>query len=457
MAHGIFMPKLSSTMETGTILQWFKEEGDPVEIGEPIFEVMTDKINIEVEAYEEGVLLKKYYDVDAETPVNQILGYIGEEGESVPAQSPGIMSDEEEQTSETASVSAPEAVAVEAAGTLEAVAAVSASNEKVRATPAAKRVARENKVELSLVSGTGPNGRVQEQDVLDYINHAPKVTPLARKVAQAEQVDLANITGTGVNGKIVKQDVANTLQPATAVASAVTSSAPAAPAQRKKLSGMRKVIADRMVKSVTTAPHVTLTSEFDMTKVKEIRAQLLPTIEKQTGYRLSFTEIMIKAVGLALSRYPALNAALVGDEIVYNEQVNIGLAVAVEDGLMVPVLKDVNVKGLASLTVEAKQIGKKAREMKLLPDEMKGSTFTISNLGMYAIDGFTPIINQPETAILGIGRIQDKPVVVNKAIEIRPMMVASLSFDHRAIDGAPAAEFLTELKRILENPYELLV
>lgn len=450
MAHVIFMPKLSSTMEVGTILQWFKEEGDPVEIGEPIFEIMTDKINIEVESYDEGILLKRYFEVDDEVPVNQIIGYIGEEGENAPDESPGIQSDEDDAAT---SALAPEAKAEEVAAVAVTTETRVASNEKVRATPAAKRVAKEKQVELALVTGSGPNGRIQEKDVINFVNNAPaqaKVTPLARKVAQAEQVDLENVSGTGVNGKIVKQDITSSIQPKTVVADTK-------PAARKKLSGMRKVIADRMQQSVNTAPHVTLTSDIDMTKVKEIRAQLLPTIEKQTGFRLSFTEIIMKATGLALSRYPSVNASLIGDEIVYNEQVHLGLAVAVEDGLMVPVLKDVNKKGLSELTTEAKEIGKRAREMKLLPDQMKGSTFTISNLGMYAIDAFTPIINLPETAILGIGRIQDKPVVVDKAIEIRPMMVASLSFDHRAIDGAPAAAFLTELKRILENPYELLV
>ncbi|MGM7723888.1 dihydrolipoamide acetyltransferase family protein [Metabacillus sp. Hm71] len=446
MAKEIFMPKLSSTMEVGTLLQWFKEEGDPVEIGEPLFEIMTDKINIEVESYDDGVLLKKYFDVDQEIPVNQIIGYIGEESEEVPAESPGISSDDSsgegsKATTEGTDNSAP----VEEKQLV--------STEKVRATPAARRVAREKKIALTLVTGSGPNGRIHEKDVKHMSENkaaAVKMTPLARKIAQSEQVDVSKITGTGKNGKIVKDDLVNPRRGQNAVAETNQSN-------RKKLSGMRKVIADRMQKSVTTAPHVTLTSDIDMTKVKELRGQLLPTIEKQTGYRLSFTEVIIKAAGMVLSRYPSVNASIINDEIVMNEQINIGLAVALEDGLMVPVLKDVNKKGLSTLTSEAKDIGKRARELKLLPDEMKGSTFTISNLGMYAIDTFTPIINLPETAILGVGRIQDKPVVINQEIVIRPMMAVSLSFDHRAIDGAPAAAFLTELKHVLENPFELLV
>ncbi len=449
MAKEIFMPKLSSTMAVGTLLQWLKEEGETVEIGEPLFEIMTDKINIEVEAYDEGVLLKKYFDVDAEVPVNQIIGYIGEVGEKVPDSSPGIAGEEstaEEQIEEVISERQEEPVLVTNIQ----------KGEKPRATPAARQMARSNKLELVFIKGSGPNGRVHKKDVLSHLEataSASKATPLARKIALAEQVDLSSVTGSGSNGKIVKADVvtANSSKPTPPAANSVPA------AQRRKMTGMRKVIADRMAQSAYTAPHVTLTTEVEMSKVKELRLALLPVIEKQTGFRLSFTDILVKAVGAALARHPQVNVSIDGDEIIQHSQVHIGLAVAVQDGLMVPVIKDVLSKGLAELTSDAKEIGKRARENKLLPDQMKGSTFTISNLGMYAVDAFTPIINQPESAILGVGRIQDKPVAINGALEIRPMMTLSLSFDHRAMDGAPAAAFLTELKQILESPYELLV
>jgi len=444
MAIEILMPKLSSTMEVGTLLQWFKEEGESVEIGEPLFEIMTDKINIEVESYEEGVLLKKYYSVDDEVPVNQIVGFIGQENEAVPDESPGIHSNDLNQTLSTTKNNV--GIKTTEKNQIEVI-----SNEKVRATPAARRVAKEKQIELALISGSGPNGRIHEKDVKnDVQSNQTTITPLAKKMAELEHIDVTSISGTGANGKIVKEDVTALLQDQSNAEEEIT-------VKRKKLSGMRKVIADRMQESITTAPHVTLTSDIDMTKVKELRSQLLPSIEKQTGFRLSFTEVIVKAVGLVLARNPAVNASLIQNEIVYNEHVNIGLAVAVEDGLMVPVLKNVNTKGLSSLTTEAKEIGKLARENKLKPDQLKGSTFTISNLGMFAIDAFTPIINLPETAILGVGRILEKPVVINQEIVIRPMMTVSLSFDHRAIDGAPAAAFLTELKYVLEHPFELLV
>lgn len=255
-----------------------------------------------------------------------------------------------------------------------------------------------------------------------------------------------------MNGKIVKADVVHAITPKPIE----DHTAFGDKENRRKLSGMRKIIADRMAQSAYTAPHVTLTTEVDMLKVKELRSVLIPVVEKQTGLKISFTDILIKAAGTAISRHPQINVSIEGDEIVQHNEINIGLAVAVQDGLMVPVIKNVPAIGLAAVTKAAKDIGKRARENKLLPDQLKGSTFTISNLGMYAIDVFTPIINQPESAILGVGRIQDKPVAINNTIEIRPMMTLSLSFDHRAMDGAPAAAFLTELKQILENPFELL-
>lgn len=444
MAKEIFMPKLSSTMETGTLLEWFKEEGDTVETGEPLFEILTDKINIEVESYDDGILLKKYFDTEDQVPVNHVIGYIGQANEQVPAESPG--------ESGESSKSVQEEITNEKTQNISVTGQVS-SGEKTRATPAARRVAKAQLVELALVHGNGPNGRVHLKDINQYVSTGQlktKITPLAKKIAEQENVDLSAISGSGLNGKIVKQDISATIPEKNKKAS--TSSE-----KRRKISGMRKVIADRMSQSAFTAPHVTLTSEIDMTKVKELRVQLLPIIEKQTGFRLSYTEVIIKAVGSVLSRFPSINASFVNDEIIYNDDVHIGLAVAVPDGLMVPVIYDVNHKGLADLTTVAKDIGKRAREQKLLPEQLKGSTFTISNLGMYAIDGFTPIINQPETAILGVGRMHEKPVVIKGAIEVRPIMIVSMSFDHRVIDGAPAAEFLTELKRVLENPFELLV
>ncbi|MFS3912997.1 dihydrolipoamide acetyltransferase family protein [Bacillus australimaris] len=440
MPKEIFMPKLSSTMEIGTLLQWFKEEGDSVEIGEPLFEIMTDKINIEVEAYDDGIFLKKYYEADDQIPVNAVIGYIGEANEQVPSEPPA-QADGESSTDSGTSSPSESAVSAEVETT---------SGEKVRATPAARKTAKDHHVAIHEVSGTGPKGRVQKRDVEAAVHSGEtdqRVSPLAEKVAAREGIDLANVTGSGAHGKIMKSDVT----------AATAQTAGTAPVKTQKLAGMRKVIADRMSQSAFTAPHVTLTSEIDMTKAKEVRKQLLPAIEKETGYRLSFTEIIIHAVSNVLTRHPHINMTFEQNELHFHDDVHIGLAVAVKDGLMVPVISHANEKGLKQLTKEAKEIGRNARDQKLLPDQLKGSTFTISNLGMYAIDTFTPIINQPEVAILGVGRIQEKPVVVDGEIQVRPMMGVSLSFDHRVVDGAPAAAFLTDLKKVLEQPFELLM
>ncbi len=451
MAKEIFMPKLSSTMQVGTLLQWYKNEGDSVDVGEPLFEIMTDKINIEVESYEEGILLKKYFAEDEEVPINHVVGYIGEAGERVPDAPPG----EAGGSQESADLSDSRQAQLEdltAQGISESTAQQEDANgEKLRATPAARRIAREENVALSEVTGSGPNGRIHQADVMSFASpeQPVKATPLAQKVAMAEGVDLDGIKGSGANGKIKRADVENAIQPN---ASPATTSG-----KRVKMEGIRKVVAQRMLQSKTTAPHVTLTTEVDMSQAISLRKQLLEPIEQQTGYRVSYTEIIMKAVAFSLKQHPHINVSLEGNEIVYKDEINLGLAVAVDNGLIVPVIQHVDQKGLSALTADCKRLGIAARDNKVKPQEMSGGTFTVSNLGMYAIDAFTPVINQPESAILGVGRINEKPVGVNGAIELRPMMVLSLSFDHRVIDGAPAAAFLTELKEVLEQPIKLLV
>ncbi|MFP3391967.1 dihydrolipoamide acetyltransferase family protein [Brevibacillus sp. SIMBA_040] len=405
MATAVFMPKLSMTMETGTVIQWFKQEGDQVREGDVLLEVLTDKINIEVESYTTGTLLKIYYGADQVVPVNQVIGYVGEANENVPNTPPPL----------EFSAGQEEAEAPDAQPSKEETQANEVLDKKIRATPVARRMARENGIDLGQVNGSGPNGRVQKADIEHTLS-------------------------------------ANSAKSASTSTGSVTS----LPGQQVKVEGMRKVIAERMVASAYTAPHVTLSTEAEMSQVIEVRSTLLPTIEKLTGHRLSYTEIIIKAVAMALARHPKVNASLKGDVIQLHETINIGVAVAVTDGLLVPVIKQADQKGLAHLTTETKRLAGLARDGRLLPDDMRGGTFTISNLGMYAIDVFTPIINQPESAILGVGRIHEKPVGVNGQIVLRPMMSLSLSFDHRVMDGAPAAAFLQEIKELLESPYHLL-
>jgi pyruvate dehydrogenase E2 component (dihydrolipoamide acetyltransferase) len=450
MANEILMPKLGMTMEKGTIIKWFKEEGETVAAGEPLLEVLTDKINIEVESYVSGTLLKRYYGENEEVPVNRIIGYIGQSGEAVPDTPPDAEPSEAAGGGADAGETA-EQIREEAPGT---------GPNKVRATPAARRVAREYGVSLEQVRGSGENGTIHRDDVLKHVaerspadDAAVRATPLARKIAERERIDLSGVKGTGIHGKITKNDLP---LPASAGNDREPSAAPSAPAIRK-LEGMRKIIAQRMAQNAFTAPHVTLHSEIDMTEAVQLRQKLLGPVEQKTGWRLSYTEMIVKAAALMLRKHPNVNASIAGEEIVYHSEANVGLAVALEDGLIVPVIRNADRKSLADLTAECKSLAKSAKEGKLSPDQLTGGTFTISNLGMYAVDAFTPIINLPEAAILGVGRIQEKPVVKDGKIEIRAMMHVSLSFDHRIIDGAPAASFLTDLKHVLEHPYEMLI
>ncbi|SDO48476.1 pyruvate dehydrogenase E2 component (dihydrolipoamide acetyltransferase) [Paenibacillus sp. yr247] len=435
MATEVLMPKLGATMENGKILMWHKKEGDSIINGEILLEVMTDKVNIEVEAEVSGILLKTLFQQDEDVPVMQVIAYIGNEGEGIPGTAAQSIMEAKEQVPSAAG--------------------------KLRRTPAARKLASDRNVDLRQVTGSGPLGRIHRSDVEKFISRkADKivVTPLARKMAEDQQLVVDEIKGTGIHGKITSQDVQSHLQQKSPETSKSIEAKPIGEsAERVRVEGIRKVVGRRMAESAFVAPHVTLVSEADMSQAMKLREQLLPSIEKRTGFRLSYTEMIMKAVAHSLRNHPMVNASLQGDYIMLNRDVHIGLAVAVPNGLLVPVIRDVDKKGLAALTEESKTLGKLARDQKLGLDQMTGGTFTISNLGMYAVDSFTPIINQPESAILGVGRIHDKAVGVDGSIELRPMMTLSLSFDHRVIDGAPAAAFLTEIKGILENPLELLL
>lgn len=423
MATEVLMPKLGATMESGRIMKWFKQLGENVDAGDPLVEIMTDKINIEVEADTTGVLTKIIYQEDEEADVGEIIGYIGQEGEDALSQT---QSEKSLLVQEDAAILVP----------------------KVRRTPAARKLAISRGVNLEEIKGSGPYGRIQLKDVEDFAKNIVKPTPLAGKIAKEQNIDLASIKGSGVNGKIMRSDVVEKIK----------SQGTDLPAfESIKMQGIRKIVSQRMAQSAFTAPHVTIMTEVDMSNAIEVRKQLLPVIEKQTNLRLSYTEIIMKAVAQNLRRHPKINVSLNGDEIILHSNVNIGLAVSIPDGLMVPVVKAADQKGLMDLTKDCKRLSGLTRDGKLQPDDMVSGTFTISNLGMYVVDAFTPIINQPESAILGVGRIHEKVVGVNGKIELRPMVSLSLSFDHRVIDGAPAAAFLTDLKETLENLYQLLI
>jgi pyruvate dehydrogenase E2 component (dihydrolipoamide acetyltransferase) len=386
-----------------------------------------------------------------------------------------VRKDRDAAAAETAEVTPPSVATAPTDG----IAASSVGGGRVFASPRARRLADDAGVDLAHLAGrgTGPGGRIQEKDVVAYqaevqaagdallsetaavAGRAPKASPLARAVAGEAGLDLANLTGTGTGGRITAGDVRDAAAPEVTPERAAAPATPAPGSSRTiTLSGLRKRVADNIARSVQRAPHVTLHLRADMTGAQRLRADLLPAIEKITGgVRLSPTDIIVKAAARALEEFPYVNAHIEGDTITLFDDVHVGLAVSLgEEGLIVPVIRDAHRRGLADIARARHDLAARARSGKLAPDDLAGGTFSVSNLGGYGIESFNPIIAPPQVAILGIGAIQDEIVASNGAPAVRPMMGLSLSFDHRAMDGAPAGAFLQRLRELLENPSLLL-
>jgi pyruvate dehydrogenase E2 component (dihydrolipoamide acetyltransferase) len=417
MAEVIRMPRMSDTMEEGNIVGWLKQEGDKVEPGETLAEVETDKATMELDSYTEGVLL--HIAVKSGTvPIDGVIAVIGQPGE-----------DWQSLLSAPAAAAAPVTAAAPAAAPAEVVATAAPAPA---ASPAA--MATESRT---------------------------KASPLAKSVAREAGVDISQITGTGDNGRIVKRDVEAFLETKPAPATAATEAVSPQPAMTSAvdqyedlpLSQMRKTIARRLSESKFSAPHFYLTMEIDMANASDWRRR----INEVAPVKVSFNDLVIKAAAAALRQHPMINASWLGDRIRMNHEVNIGVAVAVDEGLLVPVIKNADAKSLSQINTEVKAYAAKAKDKKLQPQEMQGNTFTISNLGMFGIDEFTAIINPPDACILAVGAIVEKPVVRGGQLEVGQVMKVTLSCDHRVVDGAKGAQFLQSLKGILENPILLLV
>lgn len=447
MAIKMLMPLLGQTMEEGTIIKWFKNEGDTVKQGEPLLEVMTDKVNMEVEAPESGVLRKIFVQADDIVPVQDPIAIIGTADESIDDLLAGGSSPQPvvEAAAPVVERVVEPVTGVKTAAPVETLAPV--VSEKVFASPAAKRVAGERGIDVNAMAGrgTGPNGRIVEKDVLDYAVSV-RATPLAGKVAADMGVAVAGVTGTGIGGRIMREDIER-----------MGVAAPAGIGATIPFSGMRKMVAQNVAASAQSAVHVTLVTEVDMTECVNMRKQILPEIEKTHGVRISYTDIIVKAAARAILDRPIVNSSLQGDKIIISDTINIGIATATEGGLMVPVVKNVQSKSIAMICQEIRALAEKARTGKAGSDDVTGGTFTITNLGIYGIDSFTPIITPGQSAILAVCRIAEKPVVINGEIKIRSMMNLCLSFDHRVMDGAPAAEYLARLREVLEAPCALLI
>lgn len=406
MAVEVVMPKFGLTMVEGTIQKWFKAEGEAIKVGEALFEVETEKVLYEVEVPAAGTVARLLYPVEAVVAVGLPVAVIAEAGENVAevaARYSGGAPAAQATAAPTPPAASPTPAAVPASG----------RREGAPITPAARKLAEEHKVDLSRVVGTGPGGRVTREDVQKVIDEGAKVPASAPAAA-----------------------------PVTAPASAAASSAlaPSIP-----LRGVRKVIAERMHKSLQSSAQLTITTEVDVTQLIDRRQEV------QREFNATYTDFIIQACAHALKQHARMNAALDGDAIHVQDHISVGVAVALDEGLIVPVIRNTDKKSLKEIALEARSLAEKARTGKLTLEEVSGGTFTVSNLGMYGVDGFTPILNTPQTGILGVGRIVEKPVIYHGEIAKRSMMVLSLTFDHRVIDGAPAGAFLQTVADLLAH------
>ena len=385
MIKEIIMPKLGQTVEESTVGKWLKKEGDKVEKGDVLLEITTDKATLEVESFANGVLRKIVHKDGDIVPVLTVIGYIaGSMDEEIPERPEKELHEEEKEEEET--------------------------------------------------SAKEPVSEVQDKSGIEEVR--VKISPLAKKLAKEKGVDITKVNGTGPGGRIVKEDILAFGEAEKIVAKTIP------------LSGLRKVIAQRLQESKQTIPHFYLSTEIDMTECVKARAEKSP--------KPAFDDIIIKASALAISENPEMNSSFKGDSIEIVGDINIGLAVAVDDGLVVPVIRNADKLAISDISKKRDELVRKARERKLLPSDYEGGTFTISNLGMCEIDNFSAIINPPQSAILAIGRIKQKPVIIDGNIGIRSMMQVTASFDHRCIDGVLGAKFLQKLKYYLEDPKTLI-
>jgi pyruvate dehydrogenase E2 component (dihydrolipoamide acetyltransferase) len=412
MAEVVRMPKMSDTMTEGVLAKWHKKVGDKVKSGDLVAEVETDKATMDFESFQEGTILYIGVDEGKAVPVDTIIAILGKEGEdykSLLTEAPAASNTETKKE---------EAVAAPAAATTPAVVNVetTSSDSRVKASPLAKKLAEEKGIDLSQVKGSAENGRIIKKDVEGF-------TPSSA----ASTSKSANITIPTFIGQEKYTEVA--------------------------ISQMRKTIAKRLSESKFTAPHFYLKMTVDMSAAMEARVKM----NEMAPVKISFNDIVLKAVAVALKQHPKVNSSWLGDKIRYNEHVNIGVAVAVDEGLLVPVVRFADGKSLTHISAEVKDFAQKAKDKKLQPSDWEGSTFTISNLGMFGIDEFTAIINPPDACILAVGGIQSVPVVKNNQVVPGNIMKLTLSCDHRVVDGATGAAFLQTLKALLEEPVRLLI
>jgi pyruvate dehydrogenase E2 component (dihydrolipoamide acetyltransferase) len=443
MAIEVLVPPLGQTVDTVTLVTWYHDEGDEVSKGSPLFAIETDKATLDVEAPASGTLRQLAAQPGEEVKVLSAVAFISEPGETVriSALSPDLVKSLPSDASSLAPASQREEDG-------------DGKGRRLFISPRARRLAEEHNVPLTALLASGPEGAVVERDVRAYLEAegaAPvvaagsSITPVARRMAEEAGLDWRRLTGSGPGGRVTREDMRRALEVASS-AGEVNEVAESVP-----LRSVRAVIAERMARSVTDTARVTLTAQADATALVALRQQLV-----QDEVRISYNDLFLYILGRALREHPQLNASLDEDSIKVWRRIHIGLAVDSDRGLLVPVVRDVDSKGLLQLAEETRAVVGRALTGKSSPDELTGGTFTLTNLGMYGIDAFTPIINLPECAILGVGRIARQPVAMGDSVVLRHMVWLSLSFDHRLVDGGPAAHFLQRVVQLVEGPHLLM-
>ncbi len=446
----ITMPKLSDTMEEGTLVRWLKQEGDTVDIGEVIAEVETDKATMEMEAFDEGTLARIDVKEGEKVSVGEVIGFVQADGEEPPEKEEDAKKDEESQEEKKAGKTAEGA----------------SDQQKAAADQAPEPAEREETSPKAPESGARAEGDARKI----------KASPLARKMATNNGLDLRQIEGTGPGGRIIKRDIENALETGIAkekpaekkeevepaqAPTGVTKTEPSAPGAQDEatpLSSMRKVIADRLIESKTTIPHFYLHIQVNAEPLMKFRAELNTRSQESGGPKFTVNDLLLKATVVAATRVPEVNASFNGTEIVRYGNVNLAVAVDIGDGLITPVIRSAQNATLSAISTQVKDLASRAKEKKLKPEEYQGGTITVSNLGAYGIQYFDAIINPPQSLILSVGAVNKQPVVnENDEIVVGQLMDIGVSCDHRVVDGAIGARFLKELKTLLETPYLILV
>lgn len=465
MATSIVMPQLGYDMREGTVVRWIKQEGDEVVANEVIAEIETDKAVVEFKPTTGGVLRRIVAGEGEAVPVGELIAVIGDADEALPDDLAG------------SAAAAPSAAPVPEAipATTPAAAPAVAPSGEVRASPIARRLARERGVDLAAISGSGPGGRVVESDVLAAADSARAAveagrvmaSPLARRLAREQGIDLSTVTGTGPGGRVVEADInsavahaATTMAaPEPPAAPAVTPTPPVpAPSQesdRADLSRMRQAIASVTSGSKREAPHFYVAVDIDMTAAMALRRDV--NDELPSASRVSVNDLIVKASALAIGKHPKFNSFFRGDYLQMNRSINVGIAIALESGLIVPGIPECENKTLAQIAAASRDLIARANNGTLQAEEYTGTTYSVSNLGMFDVDSFTAIIFPPHAAILAVGAVKEQPVARDGQLAIAEIMKATLSVDHRVADGAEAAQFLMEIKRLLEKPVSLLL